>query len=340
MSKRDLLVELGYEDSIVFENPDYDNAIIGTDDNSRVVYDYDKMVECLMEEDRMDYEEAVEFIEYNTIRALPYYPNGPIVVHGIEIYDEYNKPFKMDTEEEIKRVSEDCINWIKSWFDENGNGCNAIVGVSGGKDSLIVAALCAKALGPERVIGISMPDKGQGTNEAEKICEYLGIKYYCIPIDGITGAMNFSLELTGDKVSKQTKQNISPRIRMSLLYGFAQSHNGRVVGTTNLDERLTGYFTKFGDGLASDLEPIELLTVGEIIKIGKYLNLPDKWLYKTPSADLPNTKTDEEELGFSYKDFDEYIRHTKELPKEIVDKIEKRINNNSYKLNPIAHYIP
>lgn len=329
-SKRDLLVELGYESSVVFENPDFDDAIIGTDDNSRVVYDYDKMVECLMKEDGMDYEEAVELI-----RALPYVENAPIVVHGIEIYDEHNKPFKMDTEEEIKNVSEKCIKWIRDWFEENGKGCNAILGISGGKDSLISAALCARAIGPDRVIGIAMPDINQGTNEAEEICKYLGIKYYCIPIDGITGAINFSLGLNGEEVSKQTEQNIPPRVRMAVLYGFAQSHNGRVVGTCNASENYIGYFTRYGDG-ASDVEPLGNLTVRQVKKIGYYLGLPKKWIEKTPDDGLPNSEPDDakfSKMGFNYEKLDKYIENGTSGESNSDDAIEKMHEKNKFKMN-------
>ena len=337
MSKRDLLVELGYEDSIVFESPDYDNAIIGTDDNSRVVYDYDKMVECLMEEDGMDYEEAVEFIDYNTIRALPYYPNGPIVVHGIEIYESLeNERFCLDTDEKVKEVTDKCVQWIRDWFEKNGKGCNAVIGMSGGKDSTIVAALCCKALGPDRVIGVSMPDEGQGINGAEEICKHLGMKYMCVPIDGITGAFDFSFNLGNGKneMSEQTKQNIPPRVRMTMLYAIAQSMNGRVANTCNLSEDYIGYSTLFGDS-AGSFAPIAQLTVTELNKIGRYLEIPIEWVDKTPDDGLPNSKPDEEKFGFSYRDLDLYIRGGGFIEEEICDKISDMHNKNKFKTDII-----
>ena len=88
MSKREILTEFGYEDSIVFESPDYDNAIIGTDGDGRVIYSYEKMAECLMNDDGMSYEEACEFIDYNTVRALPYVENGPIIVYNMDLFEE------------------------------------------------------------------------------------------------------------------------------------------------------------------------------------------------------------------------------------------------------------
>ena len=229
------------------------------------------------------------------------------------------------------------VQWIKDWFNENGPDCNAVVAMSGGKDSTIVAALCVEALGKDRVIGVGIPDTGQSLNDADKIAEYLGIKFLVFPISGLTDEIK---SVFPGHMSKQTEQNIPPRLRMTVLYAVSQSNNGRVIGTTNLDERLTGYFTKYGDGLACDVEPVEMLTVGELLKIGECLGVPGKWLYKTPSADLPNTGSDEDELGFSYGDLDKYIRKTGELPRDVVTKIETRIGKNAYKLKPIAHFEP
>lgn len=348
--RRDILNNIGLEESIVFENPDYDSAIVGYDANDyRVVYDFEKMVEYLMDTNGMTYEDAVEFIEYNTIRAIPYAgPNSPIVVYNIEDNIDYlistentNKyEYKFNAEEHLNK----CVEWTRQWFEENGKGCNAVIGMSGGKDSTIVAAILCLAIGCDRVIGVAMPDEGQGINDADKICEYLGIKFINMPIGPITERFKTSSENINDdnfKWSKQTEQNIPPRVRMTMLYAIAQTFKGRVIGTTNLDERLTGYFTKFGDGLACDIEPIEMLTVSEILEMGELIGLPSKWLYKVPSADLPNTLTDEEELGFSYKDFDLYIRNNREnLSTDTINRIEERIRKNRFKLKSIEHYEP
>lgn len=345
---RKTLNELGLDDSIVFENPDYDSAIVGYDANDyRIIYDYQKMIEDLIETNGMSYEDAVDFIEYNTLRSIPYAGDkAPIVMHNMEDYFDTiecfekkstNEPYTFNAKEQLNN----CISWVREWFENNGKGCKAVLGVSGGKDSTIMAFILAKALGPENVIGVSMPEYFQGDNDAKEICEYLGIEYIKCPIgDPVDGIMVNAMEGLHSSLSHQTKQNIPARIRMVMLYAISQTVKGRVVGTTNLDERLTGYFTKYGDGLACDLEPIEMFTVSEIIEFGKLLGIPDKWLLKTPSADLPNTKTDEEELGFSYKDFDTYIRETVDLPKETIEKIEDRINKNSFKLRTIAHFEP
>ena len=248
---------------------------------------------------------------------------------------------------DAEKTKDELVKWIKDWFECNGNDCNAILGISGGKDSTIVARLCVEALGKNRVIGVAMPDNGQGLNDAEEIANEFGIKLIVAPISNITEKFRCVLDewqsiypYDSTDFSKQSLQNMPPRVRMTMLYFIAQSNNGRVVGTTNLDERLAGYFTKYGDGLACDLEPIEMLTISEIIEIGELLSIPSKWLHKIPSADLPNTKTDEEELGFKYSDFDNFIRKGTSGNENIDKKITEKIEKNAFKLNPIAHFVP
>jgi NAD+ synthase len=330
MSKRDWLIETGYEDSVVFENPNYDDAIVGVDEDGRVIYDYEQMAECLIKEDGMTYDEAVEFIEYNTIRSLPYVQRSPIILHPIV---ELTYGFHMDSDEKVKFAVDECVNWIRNWFDKNGKGCNAVIGMSGGKDSTIVAALCAKALGPDRVIGVALPDQGQGTNGAEEICNHIGIKYMCLPIDGITNAFNFTLTLNGSSASEQTIQNIPPRVRMAMLYAVAQSNNGRVANTCNLSEDYIGYSTLFGDS-AGSFAPIANFTVTELKKIGRELGLPIKWVDKVPDDGLPNSKPDEEKFGFSYETLDTYIRGGA-INADTMIKIEEMHEKNKFKTDII-----
>ena len=337
---RDILNELGYDESEVFETPDYDSAIIGVDTNDRVVYDYEKMVEDLMKDGNMTYEDAVDFIEYNTIRAMPYHPQGPIVVHPIDIYDSIKRvEYKFNPKVERENI----VKWIQGWFDKNGKGCNAIIGLSGGKDSTIAAALCAEALGPERVIGVAMPDNNQGVNEADKIAEYLGIKFMIAPIGGFTSEFNGSMwHHFGDedfKWSEQSIQNIPPRVRMTMLYAISQTFNGRVVGTCNLSENYIGYMTRWGDQ-ASDFEPLGELTVTEVRAIGHELGIPAKWVDKIPDDGLPNSSPDEEKFGFSYEVLDKYIRFGECDDAEIKAKIDARHFKNLFKLNPQPMYIP
>ena len=156
----------------------------------------------------------------------------------------------------MKKLTQDCIKWIRDWFDANGPTCTAVLGMSGGKDSTIAAALCAKALGPERVVGIAMPAEGQSLNEADEICAYLGIKYLCLPIGRIEAEFDaLEVYMPDGKFSLQTIQNIPPRIRMTALYAAAQSLNGMVANTCNLSEDYIGYATLFGDAAGSFSPP-------------------------------------------------------------------------------------
>lgn len=219
------------------------------------------------------------------------------------------------------KVKDQLVQGIRDWFDKNGKGCNAVIGLSGGKDSTIVAKLCVEALGANRVYGFGLPDKGQGLNEADEIADWLGIHFSEVPIHEITEATNngiwnsFLYSSKNDSainitISDQTKQNIPPRIRMTVLYAFSQSLNGRVIGTCNASENYIGYFTKYGDG-ASDFEPIAELTVHEIYQIGDALGIPKKWVYKVPDDGLPHSCPDDEKfekMGFNYEKLDKYIR--------------------------------
>ena len=238
-------------------------------------------------------------------------------------------------------VVRDCIQWIQDWFEKNGKGCSAVIGMSGGKDSTIAAALCARALGPENVIGVAMPDNGQGVNKADEICKYLGINYLRMPISGITGGFSrMWTELADEdfKWSMQAEQNIPPRIRMTLLYAVAQTYNGRVIETCNFSENYIGYFTLFGDG-AGSMSPLGGLTVTEILQIGDYMGLPHKWVHKVPDDGLPHSCSDEEKIGFSYKELDKFIREgiepegscTNSSNTLKIDKIKKMNSDSDFK---------
>ena len=235
-----------------------------------------------------------------------------------------------------KLVKEECIKWIRSFFEENGKGCNAIVGISGGKDSSIVAALCVQALGKDRVIGVLMPDgKQPDIDMAELLVKHLGIKHYTINIHNTVEALTQTLPF---ELSKQSTINLPPRIRMATLYAVAQSHNGRVANTCNLSEDWVGYSTRYGDA-AGDFSPCSLLTVQEVKQIGKELGLPDVLIDKTPSDGLCG-KTDEDNLGFTYEELDRYIRTGKidDLKKKEV--IDTKHQNNLFKLKPIPSFNP
>lgn len=240
------------------------------------------------------------------------------------------------TNKDYKKIHEDIVQWIRDWFDKNGKGCNAIIGMSGGKDSTIVAALCAEALGKDKVIGIGMPDGRQGLNEADEICKYLGIRFITIPIGGITESFKGVWYDMGDedfKWSERAEQNIPARVRMTVLYAYAQTMNGRVLNTCNLSEDYIGYATLFGDA-AGDLAPIEHITVTDIRALGDEMGLPKKWIYKTPDDGLPHSQPDEEKLGFTYTDIDNVIcGDTHLVDPDKCEKIQKMHKANQFKMD-------
>ena len=239
---------------------------------------------------------------------------------------------------DAEKVKNDCVNWIRDFFEQNGKGCNAIIGISGGKDSSVAAALCVEALGRDRVIGVLMPCGEQhDIDMARLLVSHLGIKHYVINIksavDGILESMPKDME-----ISAQTKTNIPPRVRMTTLYAVSQSNNGRVVNTCNLSEDWVGYSTRYGDA-AGDFSPMSKLTVTEVKEIGRILGLPDILVDKTPIDGLCG-KTDEENLGFTYAVLDRYIRDGKiddEMTKQIIDKKHKA---NLFKLEMMPIFDP
>lgn len=233
---------------------------------------------------------------------------------------------------DANKVKNDCILWIREFFENNGKDCNAIVGISGGKDSSIVAALCVEALGKDRVIGVLMPNGEQSDIDMAKLLvDHLGIKNYTVNIhDAVEGLkQNIPFEL-----STQSVVNLPPRIRMSTLYAVAQSHNGRVANTCNLSEDWVGYSTRYGDSVG-DFSPCSGITVTEMKQIGALLGLPEVLINKAPSDGLTG-KTDEDNLGFTYAELDEYIRTGKienPVSKERIDRLHK-INKFKLELMP------
>lgn len=224
------------------------------------------------------------------------------------------------------KIKNECVQWIRDFFENNGKGCNAVIGISGGKDSSVAAALCVEALGKDRVIGVLMPCGEQhDIDMAQLLVDHLDIKHYIInvkdAVDGIINNLPAELEIT-----PQTIQNVPPRVRMSTLYAVSQSVNGRVVNTCNLSEDWVGYSTRYGDSVG-DFSPMSFLTVTEVKAIGRVLGLPNVLVDKTPIDGLCG-KTDEENLGFTYAELDKYIREG-----IIEDKEKKEIIDRKHKLN-------
>jgi len=237
-----------------------------------------------------------------------------------------------------EKVKNQCVEWIRDFFEKNGPGCNAVVGISGGKDSSIAAALCVEALGKDRVIGVLMPQGVQhDIDAAYMLVNHLGIKHYVINIkdavDAVINNMPDDLELTA-----QSKQNLPPRIRMSTLYAVSQCCNGRVANTCNLSEDWVGYSTRYGDSVG-DFSPMSFLTVTELKQIGYILGLPRELVDKTPIDGLCG-KSDEENLGFTYAELDVYIRTGEiadERKKELIDRKHKA---NLFKLELMPSFKP
>jgi NAD+ synthase len=236
------------------------------------------------------------------------------------------------------KIKNDCVAWIREFFQNNGPDCNAVIGISGGKDSSVAAALCVEALGKDRVVGVLMPQGVQADIDAAyKLVEHLGIRHYEINIkaavEGILNAMPQELPLT-----EQTKINISPRVRMTTLYAVSQSCNGRVVNTCNLSEDWVGYSTRYGDA-AGDFSPLCMLTVTEVKELGHLLGLPEELVEKTPIDGLCG-KTDEENLGFTYAVLDRYIRTGEIDDPAIKEIIDRRHKANLFKLQLMPKFVP
>ena len=249
------------------------------------------------------------------------------------------------------KAKNDCVQWIRDWFKENGKRCNAVIGISGGKDSSVVAALCCEALGKHRVIGVLMPNgKQSDIEDSIELVEHLGIQFTQINIkdayDSILDEIDDLYVPTSDgsyinqrmAISDQTETNLPPRIRMAVLYAVSQSLNGRVACTDNLSESYIGYSTRWGDNVG-DFCPLLHLTSDEVVAIGDALGLPYELTHKTPSDGLCG-KTDEDNFGFTYEALNKYILTGECEDKEVKAKIDNLHNKNLFKTQPIPSFVP
>ena len=237
-----------------------------------------------------------------------------------------------------EKSKNDIVKWIRDWFEENGQGCKAVIGLSGGKDSSVVAALCVEALGKDRVLGVMMPNGEQfDIDVSHKLVEHLGIEGIVVNIKDAYEGMVGELMKHFDSFEGQAKVNLPPRIRMAALYAVSQSVNGRVANTCNLSEDWVGYSTRYGDA-AGDFSPISCFTTAEIRAMGRELGVPEVLIEKVPSDGLSG-KTDEDKLGFTYEVLDRYIR-TGEIDdsktKERIDTLHER---NLFKLRYMDSFV-
>ena len=237
----------------------------------------------------------------------------------------------------VEEVTQSLIDWVKIWFKHNGPSCNAVIGISGGKDSTIAAKILVEALGKNRVIGVMLPNGEQhDLNVAKEVCEYLGIRHHEWNIYNIFKAFGDTYMgyigglLDEPEPSEQAKINLAPRIRMTALRFVAQCMNGRLINTSNLSEDWVGYATIDGDS-AGDMSPFSMLTVQEVKAIGHYLGLPAHFVEKVPEDGLVG-KSDEDNLGVSYANIDAYIRGEHEVSPEIKALIDQKFKWNEFKL--------
>lgn len=245
------------------------------------------------------------------------------------------------------KAKNDCVQWIKRWFERNGKDCNAVIGISGGKDSSVVATLCVEALGKDRVIGVLMPNGEQNDiDDAIKLCDHLDITTLNINIadayneiiKAVSKGINYDCCWGNFKLSEQSTINLPPRVRMSVLYFISQNFNGRVACTDNLSESYIGYSTRWGDNVG-DFSPLAHLTSDEVIAIGDACGLPYELTHKTPSDGLCG-KTDEDNFGFTYETLNKYILTGKCEDKEIKAKIDNLHDKNLFKTQPIPSFMP
>lgn len=250
---------------------------------------------------------------------------------------------------DAEATKNEIVAWIRKYFEENGPKCRAVVGISGGKDSSVTAALCAEALGKERVIGVLMPDGVQNDiSDSRLLVESIGIPYAELNIGGATAAMKEMLsgsealrKITGtDTLPREAGINMPPRIRMATLYAVAQTlpEGGRVANTCNLSEDYVGYSTKYGDA-AGDFSPLASLLVDEVLQIGAALGLPEQLVKKAPSDGLSGM-TDEDKLGFTYAALGEYINTGRCADPETKAKIDRLHRLNLHKLRLMPKYEP
>ena len=247
-----------------------------------------------------------------------------------------------------KKEAENVIKFVRDYYKSN-NIKGAVVGLSGGKDSAVVTAILVEAIGKGNVVGVTMPCNSisEDKKDAEMIADFYGIE--CINYD-LTDTFNTfkgELDKTGieysEKDLKNSDINVRPRLRMATLYYIAALYSSLkggtylVAGTSNKSELYVGYFTKGGDQV-HDFEVISDFTVSEVIKIGEYLKVPEKVLYKTPSDGLSG-KSDEDKMGITYDDIEKYI-YAKPLDEAVKEKIARMHNNNKHKFNMPAYKRP
>lgn len=240
-------------------------------------------------------------------------------------------------EKETKNI----INFIKDYYEKNNLG-GAVLGISGGKDSAVVAALMVKAIGRDNVVGLTLPCNSKEEDKllAKKLSDYYGFKLLNIDLTNTYNSFKDEINKLGNFKEEELKNsdiNIKPRLRMASCYYMAallSAINNKtylVAGTSNKCELYVGYFTKGGDSV-HDIAPIADLTVDEVIQVGEVLNIPKELLYKTPDDGLSN-QSDEEKLGVKYSEIASYIEDPNKVEEKSREKIKRLHNSSLHKFN-------
>ena len=235
----------------------------------------------------------------------------------------------------LKEYIDVIVDFLRDYKEKHPFLKGYVVGISGGVDSSLVATLVKKAVGKENMMGILMPIDSNiaDLNDGIELCKAMDIPYKVIDATEAYKVFRKEIETASGELDISAAGNLKARMRMSMLYAYAQKHSYVVTGTDNADEEYTGYFTKYGDG-GVDILPIVRLLKGEVVEACKMLGVPNKLAERVPTAGLFEGQTDEKEMGVTYRDLDNYL-----LGKPVDDAVKAKIERlhavSEHKRNPI-----
>lgn len=259
---------------------------------------------------------------------------------------------------EATALAERIVQWLRDQLAATG-AKRFVLGLSGGLDSAVVAGLCAKAAGPENVLGVMMPSSSnpQDAVEARKVADAFGITTTVVNLTGVADTMFGQLPdaqalyrdvLGGDPGEgveareELARANIRPRLRMMTLYYLANLSHGVVIGTGNKSEVMIGYFTKYGDS-GVDLFALSDLYKYEVREVARVLGVPDSVISRPPSAGLWEGQTDEDEIGITYEVLDTVLQaidrgETEGIDPDVLAKVQGMIDRNKHKRTAVPAF--